>query len=85
MTPEISENTITPGKTETVVVTVVKNDRLNAIMAIVVFSFLGVLIRLGLSFLGNSQTPLAAGFWPNFLGCLIMGFLIEQKLVIQTQ
>lgn len=82
MTPE---NTITPGKTETVVVTVVKNDRLNAIMAIVVFSFLGVLIRLGLSFLGNSQTPLAAGFWPNFLGCLIMGFLIEQKLVIQTQ
>lgn len=84
MAAEISENTLTLEKTETVVV-VVKTNRFDAVMPIIVFSFLGVLIRLGLNFLGNSQTPLAAGFWSNFIGCLIMGFLVEQKVFLQTQ
>lgn len=80
-TPETLEGT-TSRETEPVVM---KNHRLSSIMPIVVFSFLGTLIRLGLNFLGNNQTPLAAGFWPNFVGCFIMGFVVEQKIHIQTQ
>ncbi|CAF0976484.1 unnamed protein product [Rotaria sordida] len=61
---------------------VVQQHRLSSIMPIIVFSYIGVLIRLGLAFLGNNQAPLCAAFWPNFVGCFIMGFVVEQKIHI---
>ncbi|CAF0972363.1 unnamed protein product [Rotaria magnacalcarata] len=69
-------------KTEPVVV-VVQKHRLSSIMPIIVFSYIGVLIRVGLNFLGNIQAPLSAAFWSNFVGCFIMGFVVEQKVHIQ--
>jgi fluoride ion exporter CrcB/FEX len=81
MTPEILEN-VTEQETEPVVV---QKHRLSSIMPIIIFSYIGVLIRLGLAFLGNNQTPLNAAFWPNFVGCFIMGFVVEQKIHIQNQ
>lgn len=81
MTSETLEN-ITVQETEPVVV---QKHRLSSIMPIVIFSYIGVLIRIGLAFLGNSQTPLNAAFWPNFVGCFIMGFIVEQKIHIQKQ
>jgi fluoride ion exporter CrcB/FEX len=81
MTPENLQN-ITTEETEPVVV---QTHRLSSIMPIVILSYIGVLIRIGLAFLGNNQTPLSAAFWPNFVGCFIMGFVVEQKLHIQTQ
>ncbi len=81
MTPEILEN-VTEQETEPVVV---QTHRLSSIMPIIIFSYIGVLIRLGLAFLGNNQTPLSAAFWPNFVGCFIMGFVVEQKIHIQNQ
>jgi len=81
MTPEILEN-VTEQETEPVVV---QTHRLSSIMPIIIFSYIGVLIRLGLAFLGNNQTPLSAAFWPNFVGCFIMGFIVEQKIHIQNQ
>jgi hypothetical protein len=73
---------VTEQETEPVVV---QKHRLSSIMPIIIFSFIGVLIRLGLAFLGNNQTPLNAAFWPNFVGCFIMGFVVEQKIHIQNQ
>ena len=64
---------------------VVKTHRLSSIMPIVIFSYIGVLTRIGLAFLGNNSAPLSSAFWPNFVGCLIMGFVVEQKLHIQNQ
>ncbi|CAF1087305.1 unnamed protein product, partial [Rotaria sordida] len=61
---------------------VVQQHRLSSIMPIIVFSYIGVSIRLGLAFLGNNQAPLSAAFWPNFVGCFIMGFVVEQKIHI---
>ncbi len=81
MTPENLEN-ITEQETEPVVV---KTHRLSSIMPIVIFSYFGVLIRIGLAFLGNNNAPLNSAFWPNFIGCLFMGFIVEQKLHIQNQ
>jgi len=72
---------ITVEETEPVVV---RTHRLSSIMPIIVFSYLGVLIRLGLGFLGNTETPLNAAFWPNFIGSLFMGFIVEQKIHIQN-
>ncbi|CAF1288485.1 unnamed protein product [Adineta steineri] len=71
---------ITDQQTEAVVE---QTHRLSSIMPIVIMSYIGVLIRLGLAFLGNNQTPLNAAFWPNFVGCFIMGFIVEQKLHIK--
>ncbi|CAF0805863.1 unnamed protein product [Adineta ricciae] len=71
---------VTENETEPVVV---QQHRLSSIMPIVVFSYIGVLIRLGLAFLGNNQAPMNAAFWPNFVGCFIMGFVVEQKIHIQ--
>jgi len=81
MSSENLEN-VTTEETEPVVV---KTHRLSSIMPIIIFSYFGVLTRLGLAFLGNNQTPLSAAFWPNFVGCFIMGFVVEQKLHIQNQ
>jgi hypothetical protein len=81
VTPETLEN-VTIEETEPVVAT---QHRLSSIMPIVIFSYIGVLIRLGLGFLGNNQAPLDAGFWPNFVGCFIMGFVVEQKIHIHNQ
>jgi len=81
MTPEILDN-VTEAETEPVVV---QTHRLSSIMPIVIFSYIGVLIRLGLAFLGNNQAPANAAFWPNFVGCFIMGFVVEQKIHIQNQ
>jgi len=85
MNPEVVtvplEN-VTVEETEPVVV---QKHRISSILPIVIFSYIGVLIRLGLSFLGNDETPLSAAFWPNFVGCFIMGFFVEQKLHIQNQ
>lgn len=81
MQPQNLEN-ITEEETEPVVV---KTHRLSSIMPIIIFSYIGVLIRLGLGFLGNNQTPLNAAFWPNFVGCFFMGFIVEQKIHIQNQ
>ncbi|CAF3882516.1 unnamed protein product [Rotaria sordida] len=61
---------------------VAQQHRLSSIMPIIIFSYIGVLIRLGLAFLGNNQAPLYAAFWPNFVGCFIMGFVVEQKIHI---
>ncbi|CAF1373986.1 unnamed protein product [Rotaria sordida] len=61
---------------------VAQQHRLSSIMPIIIFSYTGVLIRLGLAFLGNNQAPLSAAFWPNFVGCFIMGFVVEQKIHI---
>ena len=73
---------LTEEQTEPVVV---QHHRLSSVMPIIIFSYIGVLIRLGLAFLGNNQTPLCEAFWPNFVGCFIMGFIVEQKLHIQNQ
>jgi Na+/glutamate symporter len=83
-TSETQENleNVTEEETEQVVV---QHHRLGAVMPIILFSYIGVLIRLGLAFLGNSQTPLNAAFWPNFVGCLIIGFVVEQKIHIQKK
>jgi hypothetical protein len=81
MTPETLEN-VTEQETEPVVV---QPHRISSIMPIIIFSYIGALIRLGLALLGNNQTPLSAAFWPNFVGCFIMGFVVEQKLHIQNQ
>ncbi|UJR36624.1 hypothetical protein I4U23_029344 [Adineta vaga] len=72
---------VTEDETEPVVV---QKHRLSSIMPIVIFSYIGVTIRLGLSFLGNNQTPLNAAFWTNFVGCFIMGFFVEQKMHIHN-
>ncbi|CAF3363771.1 unnamed protein product [Rotaria sp. Silwood1] len=72
---------VTVAETESVVV---QQHRLSSIMPIILFSYIGVLIRLGLAFLGNDQAPLSAAFWPNFIGCFIMGFVVEQKIHIHT-
>lgn len=79
--PENLEN-VTEKETEVVVV---QHHRLSSIMPIIIFSYIGVLIRLGLAFLGNNHTPLSAAFWPNFVGCFIMGFVVEQKIHIHNQ
>lgn len=79
--PENLEN-ITEQEREPVVV---KTHRLSSVMPIIIFSYIGLLIRTGLAFLGNNNAPLNAAFWPNFIGCLIMGFIVEQKLHIQNQ
>ncbi|CAF3917650.1 unnamed protein product, partial [Rotaria sp. Silwood2] len=70
---------VTTAETEPIVV---QQHRLSSIMPIIIFSYIGVLIRLGLAFLGNNQSPLSAAFWPNFVGCLIMGFVVERKIHI---
>ncbi len=64
---------------------VVQTHRLSSIMPIIIFSYIGVLTRIGLAFLGTNSAPLGSAFWPNFVGCLIMGFVVEQKLHIQNQ
>ncbi|CAF3328302.1 unnamed protein product [Rotaria sp. Silwood2] len=61
---------------------VVQHHRLSSTMSIIIFSYIGVLIRLGLAFLGNDKTPLCAAFWPSFVGCFLMGFVVEQKIHI---
>ena len=66
-------------------VTVAQHHRLSSVIPIILFSYVGTLIRLGLSMLGNAHTPLAASFWSNFLGCMIMGFIVEQKMHLQHQ
>ena len=65
--------------------TVVRKHHWSSIPPIILFSYVGVLIRLGLSFLANVTTPLDAAFWPNFIGCLIMGFIVQQKKYIHHQ
>ena len=81
MIPENLEYIIS-AETEPVVV---KTHRLSSIMPIIIFSYIGVLIRLGLNFLGNAHVPINAAFWPNFVGCMIMGFIVEQKIHIHNQ
>ena len=65
--------------------TVAQPHRLRSVIPIILFSYVGTLIRLSLSLLGNSHAPLAASFWSNFVGCLIMGFVVEQKIQLQQQ
>ena len=81
MVPQNSENTIVE-ETEPVVI---QKHRLSSIVPIIILSYVGVSIRLGLAFLGNINTPLDAAFWPNLVGCFIMGFVIEQKIRINHQ
>lgn len=73
---------VTIAETEPIAV---KKHRISSIMPIVMFSYVGVLIRLNLNLLGTNHTPLVEAFWPNFVGCFIMGFIVEQKIHIQQQ
>lgn len=59
--------------------------RLNTIVPIILFSYLGTAIRLAFNQLGDRQYPLTACFWSNMFGCFIMGMIIEQKAHIQEQ
>ena len=81
MVPENSENTVVVEAQPVAV----QKHRLSFVMPIIILSYVGVSIRLSLAFLGNINTPLDAAFWPNLVGCFIMGFVIEQKIRINHQ
>ena len=66
-------------------VNVVQDHRASAIVPIILFSYIGVLVRLGLAFLVDSRSPLSVALWSNLIGCILMGFIVEQKLHIQHQ
>lgn len=80
--PPVNLDSVPEGEAE---VAAARHHRLSSVIPIVLFSYVGTLIRLGLSMLGNAYTPLAASFWSNFLGCMIMGFVVEQKMHLQHQ
>ncbi|PWW79646.1 hypothetical protein C7212DRAFT_170936 [Tuber magnatum] len=47
---------------------------------LIIFSILGTLSRIGLvSITTYEATPLPPLFWPQFAGCLLMGFFLEDK------
>ena len=66
-------------------VNVVQDHRASTIIPIVLFSYIGVLVRLGLAFLVDGRSPLSTALWSNLIGCIVMGFVVEQKLHIQHQ
>jgi hypothetical protein len=57
----------------------------SSIVSIILFSYVGTFVRLGLAKLGNVRTPLSASLWSNVLGCFIMGFIVEQKHHLQHE
>ena len=63
----------------------IASHHLSSIIPIVLFSYIGVLIRLGLNLLGNDQSPLSATLWSNVIGCFVMGFVFEQKSHLQHE
>ncbi|CUS15483.1 unnamed protein product [Tuber aestivum] len=47
---------------------------------LIIFSILGTLSRIGLVWITTYETnPLPPLFWPQFAGCLLMGFFLEDK------
>ena len=80
-----SENNVETTDNEENVKPAIRNPRLNAVIPIILFSYLGVSVRLALSLLGNTRSPLNASLWPNVLGCFIMGLVVEQKTQLQQQ
>ncbi|KAJ4356905.1 Fluoride export protein, partial [Neurospora sp. IMI 360204] len=60
---------------------------LYTISYLIFFSLLGTLARLGLQALTSSypQSPIIfPSIWPNFAGCVVMGFLAEDRMLFRA-